>query len=60
MHRHGFDGLPRDRPHGAQLATWLTMMGDVEAFFRPNLMAFAGPDWPLGADRAGYYVTEPL
>ena len=45
---------------GNQLATWMTMAGGVEGFFTPNPLAFASPHWPLGADRAGYYRTDPL
>jgi NTE family protein len=45
---------------GAQLASWMTMLGGLDAFFRPNPLAMGGPHWPLGAERAGYYTTEPL
>jgi len=45
---------------GSQMAMWMTMAGGLDAFFRPNLAAFASANWPLGADRAGYYSTEPL
>lgn len=45
---------------GGPLATWMTMLGGLDAFFRPNPRAFAGVHWPLGADHAGYYSTEPL
>ena len=45
---------------GAQLATWMTIAAGVDAFFAPNILAFAGPQHPLGADRAGYYSTDML
>jgi NTE family protein len=32
----------------------------IPGFFRPNPLAHAGNDYPLGADSAGYYSTEPL
>jgi NTE family protein len=45
---------------GAYLATMATVMAGVQSFFQPNPLAFAGLYWPLGADRAGYYSTDPL
>lgn len=45
---------------GGQLATMMTMNGGLDAFFKPNLAAFLGPSWPLGAEQAAYYSTEPL
>ena len=45
---------------GGQLATWMTTMGGLDGFFRPNPLAFAGAHVRLGADNAGYYSTEPL
>ncbi len=45
---------------GGQMANWMTMMNGVERFFTPNHLAFASSTWPLGAERAGYYSTEPL
>ena len=45
---------------GSQLASWLTVMGGLEAFFAPNPLAFASVHWPLGAERAGFYQTNPL
>lgn len=45
---------------GSHIANWLTVAGGLDAFFRPNPFAFAGVHWPLGADNAGYYSTEPL
>lgn len=45
---------------GGPMAAWLTMMRGIEAFFTPNPLAFAGQQWPLGPERAGYYTTEPL
>ncbi len=39
---------------------WTTLLGGIPAFFKPNPLAFLGTHFPLGADRAGYYSTEPL
>jgi NTE family protein len=36
------------------------VMAGVQSFFQPNPLAFAGVHWPLGADHAGYYSTDPL
>src|SRR5438046_3514053 len=32
----------------------------IHGFFTPNPLAHAGDNYPLGADRAGYYSTAPL
>jgi NTE family protein len=39
---------------------WTTLLGGIPAFFKPNPLAFLGSHVPVGADRAGYYSTEPL
>jgi NTE family protein len=39
---------------------WVTLLGGLPNFFKPNPLAHCGPHYPLGADRAGYYSTEPL
>jgi NTE family protein len=43
-----------------KLAYWSTVTRGVPGFFRPNPLAHAGETYPLGADRAGYYLTDPL
>ena len=43
-----------------KLSYWSTVANGVPGFFKPNPLAHAGTDYPLGADRAGYYSTEPL
>jgi NTE family protein len=43
-----------------KLSYWSTVTNGISGFFRPNPLAHAGNDYPLGADRAGYYSTEPL
>jgi NTE family protein len=43
-----------------KLSYWSTVANGIAGFFRPNPLAHAGDDYPLGADRAGYYSTEPL
>jgi NTE family protein len=42
------------------LSYWSTVANGIPGFFKPNPLAHAGADYPLGADRAGYYSTEPL
>ena len=42
------------------VAYWSTVLGGIPAFFRPNLLAWSGVHYPIGADRAGYYSTMPL
>jgi NTE family protein len=39
---------------------WSTLFGGIPSFFEPNPLAFFGPNYPLGADRAGFYSTAPL
>ena len=43
-----------------KLSYWSTVANGIPGFFKPNALAHAGADYPLGADRAGYYSTEPL
>jgi NTE family protein len=43
-----------------KLAYWSTVTNGIPGFFQPNPLAHAGDRFPLGADRAGYYSTEPL
>jgi NTE family protein len=43
-----------------KLSYWSTVANGVPGFFRPNPLAHAGENYPLGADKAGYYSTEPL
>ncbi len=43
-----------------RLSYWATITHGISGFFRPNLLAHAGDNYPLGAERAGYYSTEPL
>jgi NTE family protein len=43
-----------------KLSYWSTVTNGIPGFFRPNPLAHAGNDYPLGADRAGYYSTVPL
>jgi NTE family protein len=45
---------------GAQLASWMMMLGGIDGFFRLNPLALLGPHWPLGGDHVGYYSTTPL
>jgi NTE family protein len=43
-----------------KLSYWSTLTNGIPGFFKPNLLAHAGADYPLGADNAGYYSTAPL
>ena len=43
-----------------KLTYWSTVTNGIPGFFRPNPLAHAGDSYPLGADRAGFYSTEPL
>jgi NTE family protein len=43
-----------------KLSYWSTVTSGIAGFFQPNVLAQAGDSFPLGADRAGYYSTEPL
>lgn len=43
-----------------KLSYWSTVTNGIPEFFRPNPLAHAGNDYGLGAERAGYYSTEPL
>jgi len=42
------------------MSYWSIVTGGLDGFFKPNPMAFFGPNVRLGADQAGYYSTEPL
>ncbi|MGA2129749.1 MAG: patatin-like phospholipase family protein [Xanthobacteraceae bacterium] len=54
-------GTPSIWPGAADAHSyWATLIGGIPAFFEPNPWAFLGAHFPLGADRAGYYSTEPL
>src|SRR3954453_22156014 len=43
-----------------KLSYWSTVTNGIPGFFRPNPLAHAGNEYALGADKAGYYSTEPL
>ena len=43
-----------------QLAYWSTVTNGIAGFFAPNPLAHIGDSYALGAERAGYYSTEPL
>jgi len=42
------------------LGYWTTLMQGIPGFFTPNPLAHTGFNYPLGADRAGYYLTGAL
>jgi NTE family protein len=61
MERNPAWGFPGAWPGFYDMVSyWSTVLGGIPAFFRPNLLAHWGVHHPLGADRAGYYSTEPL
>jgi NTE family protein len=43
-----------------KLSYWTTVTNGIPGFFRPNAFAHAGDSFPLGADNAAFYSTEPL
>ena len=43
-----------------KLSYWSTVTNGIPGFFQPNPLAHAGNDYQLGAEKAGYYSTEPL
>ena len=43
-----------------KLSHWSTVANGIPGFFKPNLLALAGAEYPLGADKSGYYSTDPL
>src|SRR3981081_3426893 len=43
-----------------KLSYWSAVGNGIPGFFKPNSLSQAGADYPLGADKAGYYSTEPL
>jgi len=43
-----------------KLSYWSAVANGIPGFFKPNALAHAGIDYPLGADKAGYYSTAPL
>jgi NTE family protein len=43
-----------------KMSYWSTVTNGIPGFFRPNPLAHAGNEYPLGAERAGYYLTGPL
>jgi NTE family protein len=47
-------------PFSESLSYWSTVSSGISGFFKPNPFAQFGTEYPLGADSAGYYSTEPL
>jgi NTE family protein len=43
-----------------RLSYWATITHGIPGFFLPNPLAHVGDSYPLGAERAGYYLTESL
>src|SRR6516225_7406354 len=42
------------------ISNWTTLTGGIAGFFRPNPLAFFGPNVSLPADAAGFYSIKPL
>ncbi len=47
-------------PLSQVLNYWSILHSGLQSFFDPNPLAFCGPHVELGAERAGYYSTQPL
>lgn len=45
---------------GTMFSYWQALSSGISGFFRPNMLAFLNPHFPLGAERAGYYSTSEL
>jgi len=67
--REFWDGVGTGRPldqlwpttvFGNSFANLSTLMSGIPGFFAPNPRAIWGPTYPLGVDRAAYYMTDPL
>ncbi len=56
----GLPGMTSEAGMGAALANFNTVVNGIQAFFKPNPLAFLGAHWPLGPESAGYYSTAPL
>jgi NTE family protein len=60
MHTREFWGLAHWPGLDMAASYWSTLFGGIPSFFEPNPLAFFGANFPLGADRAGFYSTAPL
>lgn len=56
----GLDALLGLSLPGLGLPSFMTLTTGVAHFFRPNPLAFLGPDMRLSAETAGFYSTSPL
>jgi NTE family protein len=54
------DAFPAWSGVGDALTSWGTLANGIPGFFEINPRALLGTHVPLGADRAGYYSTDPL
>jgi len=43
-----------------KVSYWSTVSHGIPGFFKPNTLAHAGAEYPLGPEQAGYYSTGPL
>ncbi len=59
-HRHPWQSWAAWTGIPDQLSYWAVVASGVSGFFRPHAPAFMGPHVHLGAERAGFYSTEPL
>lgn len=59
-HSSPWQGWPTFPQINQAFSYWSILAGGLDRFFEPNPLAFLGPHVQLGADRAGYYSTEPL
>lgn len=44
----------------ANMSYWQTLSNGIAGFFEPNPLAHFGAQFPLGAEKAGFYSTMPL
>lgn len=58
--RGNWPSWPVYPPLSQILNYWSILHSGLQSFFDPNPLAFCGPHVDLGAERAGYYSTEPL
>ena len=59
-HKSALHGWPGMEALAQSWSNWQTVASGIAGFFEPNAHAFFGNQFPLGAERAGYYSTAPL
>lgn len=59
-HHRPWHFFPTHPAFAQALSYWSILGGGLANFFEPNPYAFMSPQARLGADKAGFYSTEPL